>query len=126
MQLSSVVLPQPEGPMMATISPRGTLSVTPRSAFTTTSSVRYVFTTSRASMIRSVPFREGVGVVSSGCVVIVTCFLKSAALRSRAALHVRDRVARYQPKMRAWNSCTHSLHVFQGIKRPQPLPPPFG
>ena len=34
MQLSSVVLPQPDGPMIATISPRGTASEMPRSACT--------------------------------------------------------------------------------------------
>ena len=58
-QLSSVVLPQPDGPMIATISPRGTLNVTPRRAFTMTFSVRYVFTTSVASMIRSCGSRIG-------------------------------------------------------------------
>ena len=35
-QLSSVVLPQPLGPMMATISPRSTVRFTPRNALTVT------------------------------------------------------------------------------------------
>ena len=38
-QFSSVVLPQPDGPMIATMSPFGTASETPRSARTSTSSV---------------------------------------------------------------------------------------
>src|SRR5581483_3268834 len=63
-QLSRVVLPQPDGPMMATISPRGTLRLTPRSACTVTSSEEwYVFTTSVASMIRSAPSRDA----AAGC-----------------------------------------------------------
>ena len=36
-QLRSVVFPQPDGPMIATISPAGTMSVTPRSARTSVS-----------------------------------------------------------------------------------------
>ena len=44
--MSSVVLPQPDGPMMATISPRGTAKVTPRKRLDRTLPLSYVFTTS--------------------------------------------------------------------------------
>ena len=51
MQLSSVVLPQPDWPMMATISPRGTSSDTPRSACTCVPPLEYVLTTPLRSMM---------------------------------------------------------------------------
>src|SRR5687767_4497365 len=52
-QLSSVVLPQPLGPMIATISPAATARSTPRSAFTRTVPVSYVLCTDCASTIGS-------------------------------------------------------------------------
>src|SRR3712207_8628331 len=47
-QLRSVVLPHPEGPMMATISPRGILKSTPRRARVRTPPVAYSFSTPRS------------------------------------------------------------------------------
>src|SRR6476620_6834234 len=52
-QLRSVVLPDPLGPMIASISPRFTPSVTPRRACTSTLPVSYVLTRSRASTMVS-------------------------------------------------------------------------
>src|ERR671931_435286 len=53
MQLRRVVLPEPLGPMMPTISPRRTVKLTPRRASTTTSPVSYRFSTARASTMAS-------------------------------------------------------------------------
>src|SRR3990170_56216 len=50
-QLRRVVLPHPEGPMMATISPRWIVRLTPRRAWTSTLPVSYVLTTSVAWMM---------------------------------------------------------------------------
>src|SRR5712691_8050269 len=52
-QLRRVVLPQPEGPMIATISPFRTSTFRPRSAWTSTPPLSYVFTRRRAMTIRS-------------------------------------------------------------------------
>src|SRR6185436_8205992 len=52
-QLSSVVLPQPDGPMIATMSPLGTAIETPFRAFTIRPSAWYVLTTSIASTANS-------------------------------------------------------------------------
>src|ERR687890_1462197 len=48
-QLRSVVLPHPEGPMTATISPRAIERSTPRRAWTRTPPAAYSFSTPRAS-----------------------------------------------------------------------------
>src|SRR5918992_981054 len=48
-QLRSVVFPQPEGPMTATISPRAIERSTPRRAWTRTPPAAYSFSTPRAS-----------------------------------------------------------------------------
>src|SRR3990170_8165482 len=58
-QLRRVVLPQPEGPMMATISPRWIVRLTPRRAWTSTLPVSYVLTTSVAWMIGLAPADAG-------------------------------------------------------------------
>src|SRR5918912_1541493 len=50
-QLRSVVLPQPEGPMIATIAPRSTARSTPLRALTRTAPVSYVLTRRFASTI---------------------------------------------------------------------------
>src|SRR5215211_6639340 len=50
-QLRSVVLPHPEGPITATISPRGMERSTPRRARTRTPPAAYSFSTPRASTI---------------------------------------------------------------------------
>src|SRR2546422_3398025 len=52
-QLRSVVLPHPDGPMTATISPRRTSRSNPRSAWTAPPPLSYVFTRRRATTIRS-------------------------------------------------------------------------
>src|SRR2546427_12306213 len=52
-QLRRVVLPQPDGPMMATISPFRTSTFSPRRAWTSTPPLSYVFTRRRAITIRS-------------------------------------------------------------------------
>src|SRR6267143_5754652 len=52
-QLSRVVLPHPEGPMIATISPFRTSTFSPRRAWTSTPPLSYVFTRRRAMTIRS-------------------------------------------------------------------------
>src|ERR671910_3849499 len=51
---NSVVFPDPEGPMMATISPRLTARSTPRSALTRGPPAAYTFWTPVASIIKSV------------------------------------------------------------------------
>src|SRR3970282_94433 len=58
-QFRRVVLPQPEGPMMATISPRWIVRLTPRRARTSTLPVSYVLTTSVAWMIGLAPADAG-------------------------------------------------------------------
>ena len=52
-QFSRVVLPQPEGPMIATISPFRMSTFRPRRAWTSTPPLSYVFTSLRAMTIRS-------------------------------------------------------------------------
>src|SRR5206468_9261215 len=52
-QLRRVVLPQPEGPMIATISPFRMSTFRPRRAWTSTPPLSYVFTSLRAMTIRS-------------------------------------------------------------------------
>src|SRR3972149_2921299 len=52
-QFKRVVLPQPEGPMIATISPFRTSMFSPRSAWTSTPPLSYVFMRCRAITIRS-------------------------------------------------------------------------
>src|SRR3989442_14653148 len=52
-QLRSVVLPHPDGPMTATISPLRTSRSNPRSAWTAPPPLSYVFTRRRATTIRS-------------------------------------------------------------------------
>src|SRR5512136_2931442 len=56
MMFISVDLPEPEGPMMATISPCCTWNDTPRSAFTSTSPILYVRVTSLTSITGSPGF----------------------------------------------------------------------
>src|SRR5947209_13079372 len=53
MTFISVDLPDPDGPMIATYSPRSTLNVKPRSASTRSAPLEYVLVTSRISMTRS-------------------------------------------------------------------------
>src|ERR1700733_9952621 len=48
--LRSVLLPLPDGPSRTTISPRARSKSTPRSAHTSASPIRYVFTSARARM----------------------------------------------------------------------------
>ena len=50
MMFISVLLPEPDGPMMATYSPGSTASVQPRSAWTVSTPIWYVFHTSAMSM----------------------------------------------------------------------------
>src|SRR2546426_7996447 len=52
-QLRSVVLPHPDGPVPATMSPRRTSRSNPRSAWTAPPPLSYVFTRRRATTIRS-------------------------------------------------------------------------
>src|SRR3989454_2661775 len=52
-QLRSVVLPHPDGPITATISPLRTSRSRPRSAWTAPPPLSYVFTRRRATTIRS-------------------------------------------------------------------------
>src|SRR5207245_6684618 len=52
-QFRRVVLPQPDGPITATISPRRTSRSSPRSAWTAPPPLSYVFTRRRATTIRS-------------------------------------------------------------------------
>src|SRR2546427_7173111 len=52
-QLRSVVLPHPDGPITATISPLRTSRSNPRSAWTAPPPLSYVFTRRRATTIRS-------------------------------------------------------------------------
>jgi hypothetical protein len=77
--------------MIATISPRRTLSETPRSACTSTLSVRYVLTTSRASTIASMPVRGWAG--ADGMALFVLAFVTDMGglLAGRAATGGRIR-----------------------------------
>src|SRR3990170_1124948 len=67
-QFRRVVLPQPEGPMIATISPRRTSRFTPRRARTSRPPPSYTFTSFRATTIRSSGFEFEAfdGVASKG------------------------------------------------------------
>src|SRR5688572_24089159 len=58
-QFRSVVLPQPEGPMIATICPRGIARFTPRSAWTVTGPELYTLWASTPRMIGSSVMRCG-------------------------------------------------------------------
>src|SRR5438132_5472472 len=56
-QFRSVVLPQPDGPMIATISPRGIARLTPRSAWTLTAPELYTLWASTPRIIGSTSMR---------------------------------------------------------------------
>ena len=87
--MSSVVLPDPLGPMIATISPRGTEKLTSRSACTCTLPVSYVLSTPRASTIgsgwgaRGASTGGGAG-LGSTVTAIVTSSLRTSREASRA------------------------------------------
>jgi len=57
-QFSRVVFPQPDGPMIATISPRGIARFTPRSAWTLTTPELYTLWASTPRMIGSAAMRR--------------------------------------------------------------------
>src|SRR5215211_4859389 len=80
-QFRSVVFPQPEGPMMATISPRGMLRSTPLKAWTVTPPVAYVFSRLRASTMASPANPDAVSSVASPNMVYA--LLHQFSLRQR-------------------------------------------
>src|SRR5207249_3515268 len=65
-QFSKVVFPQPDGPIIATISPRGIARFTPRSAWTLTNPELYTLWASTPRMIGSAARLEGRPRISQG------------------------------------------------------------
>src|SRR5580765_756377 len=81
----SVDLPEPEGPMMATYSPRSIRRLTPRNACTCSVPIWYVFQRSSVQMMQSLGGAMIVSEISATCVAIL--FSWSAATREPHSLY---------------------------------------
>src|SRR5256884_6075753 len=98
-QFKRVVLPQPDGPMIATISPFRMSTFRPRRAWTSTPPLSYVFTSRRAMTIRSSTrgaFAGAGAVLGTVTVSEATTFLPDGCPCEEAPVNIgfgKDRVA---------------------------------